>query len=64
MRALLRHTDILILDEPLANLDATTAEKIEDLLLSIKDKTLIVVSHQFTQEKIPAFDMVVDFTKN
>ena len=63
-RALLRHTDILILDEPLANLDATTAEKIEDLLLSIKDKTLIVVSHQFTQEKIPAFDMVVDFTKN
>ena len=63
-RALLRHTDILILDEPLANLDATTAEKIEDLLLSIKDKTLIVVSHQFTQEKIPAFDTVVDFTKN
>ena len=39
-------------------------EKIEDLLLSIKDKTLIVVSHQFTQEKIPAFDTVVDFTKN
>ena len=61
-RALLRHTDILILDEPLANLDATTAEKIEDLLLSIKDKTLIVVSHQFSQEKISAFDAVLDFS--
>ncbi len=61
-RALLRHTDILILDEPLANLDVATAEKIEDLLLSIEDKTLIVVSHQFSQEKIPAFDAVIDFS--
>ena len=61
-RALLRHTDILILDEPLANLDVATAEKIEDLLLSIKDRTIVVVSHQFTQEKIHAFDAVFDFS--
>lgn len=60
-RALLRHTDVLILDEPLANLDAATAEKIEDLLLSIEDKTLLVVSHQFTAEKISAFDEVINF---
>ena len=60
-RALLRHTDVLILDEPLANLDAATAEKIEDLLLSIKNKTLLVVSHQFTAEKLSAFDSVVNF---
>ena len=59
-RALLRNTDVLILDEPLANLDAATAEKIEELLLSIKDKTLIVVSHQFTAERISAFDAVVN----
>ena len=63
-RALLRHTDILILDEPLANLDAATAEKIEDLLLSIENKTLIVVSHQFSQEKKPAFDAVLDLSTN
>lgn len=61
-RALLRHTDILILDEPLANLDAATAEKIEDLMLSIENKTLIVVSHQFSQEKLSAFDAVIDFS--
>lgn len=58
-RALLRDTEVLILDEPLANLDDATAERIEDLLLSIRDKTMIVVSHQFTESKLPAFDQVV-----
>ena len=60
-RALLRDTDVLILDEPLANLDSATAERIEDLLLSIQNKTILVVSHQFTEEKLCGFDQVVDF---
>ena len=58
-RALLRDTDVLILDEPLANLDDDTAGKIEDLLLSIRGKLMLVVSHQFTEEKLPQFDGVV-----
>jgi len=58
-RALLRDTDVLILDEPLANLDDTTAKKIEDLLLSIKGKLMLVVSHQFTEEKLSRFDGVL-----
>ena len=61
-RALLRDTDVLILDEPLANLDDAAARRIEDLLLSIPGKTLIVVSHQFTESKLPAFDRVIDLT--
>ena len=60
-RALLRDTDVLILDEPLANLDSTTAERIEDLLLSIQNKTILVVSHQFTEAKLSCFDQVVNF---
>ncbi len=60
-RALLRDTDVLIFDEPLANLDSATAERIEDLLLSIQNKTILVVSHQFTDEKLCGFDRVVDF---
>ena len=60
-RALLRDTDVLVLDEPLANLDAATAERIEDLLLSIQNKTILVVSHQFTDEKLCGFDQVIDF---
>ena len=61
-RALLRDTEVLILDEPLANLDAETAERIEDLLLGIPDKTVLVVSHQFTESKLGGFDQVVNFT--
>lgn len=58
-RALLRNTDVLILDEPLANLDEAVASKIEDLLLSIEDRLLLVVSHQFTPNKLSAFDNVI-----
>lgn len=60
-RALLQDTDVLILDEPLANLDDATASKIEDLLLSIEGKILLVVSHQFTPEKVARFDGVIPF---
>lgn len=59
-RALLRDTDVLILDEPLANLDEDTADLIERLLLAIDGKLLLVVSHQFTPERVAAFDGVVD----
>lgn len=58
-RALLRDTDVLIFDEPLANLDEATANKIEDLLLSIKGKLVLTVSHQFSEEKLAVFDHVL-----
>lgn len=59
-RALLRDTEILILDEPLANLDEDTAGRIEDLLLSIRGKTILIVSHQFSPEKLPMFQKILD----
>lgn len=60
-RALLRDTEVLILDEPLANLDPETAARIEDLLLGISGRTILVVSHRFSEEKLKRFDGVVDF---
>lgn len=59
-RALLRKTDVLVLDEPLANLDRETADRIEDLILAVSDRTVLVVSHQFSKEKTGAFDRVVN----
>lgn len=59
-RALLRNTNILILDEPLANLDDNTAWAIENLLFKVKQRTLLVVSHQFSTENIDKFDAVID----
>lgn len=63
-RALLRDAEILILDEPLANLDAETADRIEDLILSIENRTILIVSHQFSDTKLDKFYQILDFTKN
>lgn len=63
-RALLRNTDVLILDEPLANLDECTARKIEDLLLSIEGRLMLVVSHQFSEEKLSCFDGVLNLSSH
>lgn len=61
-RAPLRNTPVLLLDEPLANLDLPSARLVEELLLSIRGRTLLVVSHQFSSKKLSAFDQVVDFS--
>ena len=59
-RALLRNTEMLILDEPLANLEDETAGRIEALLLSIPDRTLLVVSHQFSEKNLARFDALME----
>lgn len=58
-RSLLRDSPILILDEPLANLDDENVSNIENLILSITDRTVIVISHQFSIEKHSSFADVI-----
>ncbi len=59
-RALLRDTEVLILDEPLANLDPLSARAIETFLLNLKERTMIVVTHQFSSDLIKGFDEVIE----
>lgn len=59
LKALLRDTEVRILDEPLANLDEAAADWIKDLLLSIQNRTLLVVSHRFSETKLGAFSQVL-----
>ena len=57
-RAFLREAPIVILDEPLANIDPENMDLIEDVLLSIEGKTGIIISHQFTERKRRQFDRI------
>ena len=55
-RTLLRKTPIIILDEPLANVDPVSARMIEDCLAGLQDSTLFVISHQVSDDFTRLFD--------
>lgn len=57
-RTLLRKAPITIIDEPLANVDAETAERIEDMLT---DGIMFVITHRFSEKKKKAFAKRVAF---
>ena len=57
-RAIYCNAPILLLDECSASLDALNEEKVMSNLLSIKDKTIILISHHKYDEKL--FDKVID----
>ncbi len=57
-RAILSAKDILIFDEPLANLDRETSVEIENLLLSLDQFTVIVIGHNVTTSKEHLFDEI------
>ena len=60
-RALLKNKDILILDEPLANLDKETSKVLENEILDLKDYTIIMITHVLSEDKENEFDMVYNF---
>lgn len=45
IRAMLSDKDVLILDEPFSNLDIETKKILVDLINNIKDKIIIIISH-------------------
>ena len=61
-RALAIDPDLLLMDEPFANLDAQTREKMqEELLKLVKDKTVVFVTHSI-DEAIYLADKIIVLT--
>ena len=60
-RSIIRESPILILDEPLANLDEKNMKSITEYLMTLEDKILIIISHQFDSSWQDKLTGVVEF---
>ncbi|WP_068985336.1 ABC transporter ATP-binding protein [Lysinibacillus xylanilyticus] len=58
-RALLRDSPVIVLDEGTRALDNGTASKIEEILLHLNDKLIIVVSHKLEENFLNKFDQII-----
>lgn len=61
IRALLRKPKILLLDEGTSAIDTKNAIEIENILLTIPNQTLIMVSHTSHAENVTQFDQTYHF---
>ena len=59
-RALLTNKEVLILDEPLANLDKENIEILEERILDLKNYTIIMITHIISEEAEMKFDKVIN----
>ncbi|WP_191088347.1 ABC transporter ATP-binding protein [Lactobacillus crispatus] len=62
-RALLRDTSIYLLDEATSALDKASSVQLERLILTPKDKTVIMVTHHLRDEVKQLADQVVDLNE-
>ena len=60
-RAIYSDSPILLLDECSASLDASTEQKVMSNILSLENKTIVLISHHSYNEKL--FDKVIDLGK-
>jgi ABC-type bacteriocin/lantibiotic exporter with double-glycine peptidase domain len=59
LRAILKNKKIILLDEPTSSLDPETKKSVIDLIGNLKDKTILIVSHDKDIYKL--FDNVIKF---
>ncbi len=58
-RFLIHDYDVLVFDEPTSNLDADTANEIFNMIFGIRDKIVIVITHDRSREVLDRFDTVL-----
>ena len=61
VRTLLRKMPLVILDEPLANIDPDNVERVETLITCLDNCTLLVISHQGSEVFRASFDQIIEF---
>lgn len=58
-RFMIHDYDVLIFDEPTSNLDADTANEIFNMIFGIRDKIVIVITHDRSRDVLDQFDVVL-----
>ena len=58
-RFMLHDYDVLVFDEPTSNLDADTAGEIFNMIFGIRDKIVIVITHDRSRAVLDRFDAVL-----
>ena len=58
-RALIGDPQVMILDEVVSTLDIETAYEIEKLVLSLEDRTVIMISNAFSGQLLDQYDQIV-----
>jgi ABC-type multidrug transport system fused ATPase/permease subunit len=59
-RALLQNRPVLLLDEPFANIDASSIETIENLILNMPEKIVVLITHSLSKNKLDLFDVSIN----
>lgn len=58
-RALIDDPQVMILDEVVSTLDIETAYEIEKLVLSLEDRTIIMISNAFSGQLLDQYDQII-----
>lgn len=62
IRALLKNTPVLVMDEPFSALDVANKRKVENYILcseEMKEKTLITVTHDLSEDSLNLYDEIL-----
>lgn len=62
IRALLKNTPVLVMDEPFSALDVANKHKVENYILcseEMKEKTLITVTHDLSEDSLNLYDEIL-----